>query len=271
MTASSTSRITAISESVRSARAVSRSRDVPAGTDGGRKQPVWTPRSRHQAAASSARCGSPSTRDTTADSGRGPPVIVASSRARARTVPARAGSRFSTARAALAAPTDAGARPVSKMNDRAVSMRCSRTRASASTAPPCPPRDFDRVAVTTMSGCPARPASCTSPLPPSPRTPSPCASSTSRTASRFRHTRCSARSGARSPSALNTESVITRARSSPRSASARSTASTSAWGAMYTRARESRHASTSDAWLPASETMRLPRPASPVTAPRLAV
>ena len=52
--------------SVRSARAVSRSRDTPSGTDGGRKQPTRTPSARSRAAASTARPGSPTSTDTTA-------------------------------------------------------------------------------------------------------------------------------------------------------------------------------------------------------------
>src|SRR5687767_6418927 len=54
-----TSRAKAISSSERDARAVSRNREVPAGTVGGRKQPTRTPRSRHDTAAASAASGSP--------------------------------------------------------------------------------------------------------------------------------------------------------------------------------------------------------------------
>ena len=56
--------------------------------------------------------------------------------------------------AASALPTAAGARPVSKMNDRAVLIRCSTTGPVAAMAPPCEPSDFDRVKVRTTS--PAR-------------------------------------------------------------------------------------------------------------------
>ena len=74
--------------------------------------------------------------------------------------------------------------------------------------------------VITTSGAPASPTSSSSPRPPVPRTPSPCASSTISSAPWRRQTSCRPRSGARSPSALKTESVITTARSSSRADSA---------------------------------------------------
>ena len=157
------------------------------------------------------------------------------------------------------------------MKVRAVSMRWWRTRSEVSTTPPCDPSALDSVAVTTTFSCRVSPSSSTSPRPPAPRTPSPWASSTSRTAPYPSHAACNAVSGARSPSALYTESVTTSARSSDRPASARSTAATSPRSTTTTRARDNLHASTSEACEPPSETISDPRPDSATTAPRLAV
>src|SRR6202012_2189623 len=166
--------------------------------------------------------------------------------------------------------TAAGARPVSKMNGRAASIRCERTCAGPSTTPPWLPSALDNVVVITTSGAPANPSSCSRPRPP-PRTPRPCASSTTSRARYLRQTSSSARTGASEPSAENTESVTTTARSSSREPSAAATASTSTCGATTTRARDSRQASTSDACEYASETSSEPGPDKPTTAPRLAV
>lgn len=245
---------------------------MPGGTVGGRKQPTRTPASRQAAAASTATCGSPRITDTTADCGTvATPQMAASASAWRNTAAGRSGSAASTPSAARAAPTAAGVSPVSKMNDRALSIRCARTAVGPSTAPPCPPSALDSVVVTTTSGAPANPSSATSPRPPVPRTPSPCASSTISRAPWRRQTACSSRSGARPPSALNTDSVSTTARSSVRAARAAATASTSRCAVTVTRARESRQASTSDAWQAASETTSVPGPDRLTTAPRLAV
>ena len=119
----------ASSTSVSVARAVSRSLLVPFGTDGGRKQPTRSPRSAHAAAAATAMSGSPNTTDTTADGGAGTPAAAASAAAALSIAAGRSGSARSTRKAASAAPTHAGARPVSKMNERAVSTRCAITAA----------------------------------------------------------------------------------------------------------------------------------------------
>ena len=122
-TSVSTRRASAISSSESDARAVSRSREVPAGTVGGRKQPTRTPRSRHAVAAANATSGAPRITDTTADSGRsGTSHTLASSAEWPSTACARQGSAVSTRSAAHAAPTAAGASPVSKMNGRAASI-----------------------------------------------------------------------------------------------------------------------------------------------------
>ena len=254
-----------------SARAVSLSRAVPSGTDGGRKQPTRSPSSAQRPAAETALSASPNTTETTADRGVSAPVTAARCSATSTTRDASAGSRRSTPRAARAAPTAAGARPVSKMKVRALLTRCSRTRCEPSTTPPCEPSALDSVAVTTTSSRPASPNSSTSPRPPSPRTPSPCASSISNTAPCARHAPCSASRGARSPSALYTESVTTNARSSVRSARALATAATSPRSTTTTRALDNLHASTREACEPPSETMSDPFPDSATTAPRLAV
>ena len=102
-----------------------------------------------------------------------------------------AARRASTRSAASAAPTDAGASPVSKMNDRAVFSSRSMTSGAASTAPPCAPSDFDSTTVRTMSGSPASPAASTAPRPAGPITPSACASSTTSRAPCARATACS--------------------------------------------------------------------------------
>ncbi len=238
---------------------MSRNREVPAGTVGGRKQPTRTPRSRHDTAAANATSGSPRITDTTAESGRSStPHTVASAAAWSSTACARHGSAINTSSAAHAAPTAAGASPVSKMNGRAASMRWSRTAAGPSTTPPWLPSALDIVVVTTTSGAPAKPTSCTSPRPPVPRTPSACASSTTRSAPCRRHTSCNALSGASTPSAENTASVTTTARSSARPASAASTAATSRCGVTTTLARDSRHASTREACVRASDTSSEP-------------
>ena len=90
-------------------------------------------------------------------------------RPRARSTAAgRPGSASSTCSAASAAPTDGGARPVSKMNERAVSTRCAVTASGPSTAPPWAPSAFDSVTVATTSSAPASPTSASSPRPPGP-------------------------------------------------------------------------------------------------------
>ena len=73
------------------------------------------------------------------------------------------------------------------------------------------------------------------------------------------------------PDVEYTASEITRARVSVRAARASSIAATSPSGVTATRARDSRQASMSEACDPPSETMRSPRPASAVTAARLAM
>src|SRR5690606_1195842 len=103
------------SAAVRSARAVRRSREVPSGTEGGRKHPTSTPCSRQVRAASWAICGSPRTIGTTAESGAATPAIRAISAARSSTRGPSPGSRRRIRRAARAAPTAAGASPVSKI------------------------------------------------------------------------------------------------------------------------------------------------------------
>ena len=123
-----------------------------------------------RAAASAAGPGSPTSTDTTAASGavaRRPAASRSadSPAARERTALASAGSARSTASAAAAPATAAGARPVSKMNGRAVLTRCSTTTAGPSTAPPCAPSDLLSVTVRTTSGSPARPAACAAPAP----------------------------------------------------------------------------------------------------------
>ncbi|CAO0833109.1 hypothetical protein SMICM17S_10061 [Streptomyces microflavus] len=59
-----------ICSSVRSARAVSRSREMPSGTDGGRKQPTATPAARQSAAHRTAASAEGARTQTTAASGR---------------------------------------------------------------------------------------------------------------------------------------------------------------------------------------------------------
>src|SRR5699024_10099418 len=68
-TSISTRRAKSRSSAFSEARAVSRSRDVPAGTVGGRKQPTCTPASRQAVAAAGATSGSPRITETTADCG----------------------------------------------------------------------------------------------------------------------------------------------------------------------------------------------------------
>ena len=138
-------------------RAVIRNREVPTGTEGGRKQPTRTPSSRQRAATSAARCGSPMMSDTTAADGFGAPQTVAIAAALARTRCASEGSRARMSSAAAAAPTAAGLRPVSKMNGRAVSLRWARRAVDPRTAPPCAPSDFDITVVITRSGAPTTP------------------------------------------------------------------------------------------------------------------
>ena len=167
----------------------------PVPTAAGSSRPAPRGR-RHRRAAATATSGSPRTTGTTADGGAATPAASASAAACRSTATGRSGSARRTSSAASAAPTAAGARPVSKMNDRAVSTRCAVTAAGPSTAPPCAPSAFDSVTVATTSSAPASPTSASSPRPPGPRTPSPCASSTTSSAPRARHTACSACSGA---------------------------------------------------------------------------
>ena len=127
----------------------------------------------HAAAAATATSGSPSTTGTTADGGAGTPAAAARAAAGAGPRPAAPGSARSTRRAASAAPTQAGARPVSKMNERAVSTRCADHRRGPETAPPWLPSAFDSVTVATTSSAPASPTSASSPRPPGPTTPEP--------------------------------------------------------------------------------------------------
>ena len=75
-------------------------------------------------AAASATSGAPRITDTTADCGTsGKPQIRANVAACWSTASGRHGCALSTRSAASAAPTAAGAKPVSKMNGLAASMR----------------------------------------------------------------------------------------------------------------------------------------------------
>lgn len=118
------------------------------------------PESAVAAAAATADSGSPRITDTIAESGTAAtPHIRASSPAWLSTACGRHGSACKTRSAARAAPTAAGARPVSKMNGRAASIRWARTGVGPSTTPPWLPSALDSVVVITTSGAPARPNS----------------------------------------------------------------------------------------------------------------
>ena len=271
-TSARTARTRARSASVRSARAVRRSRLVPAGTDGGRKQPTRTPRSAHRRAAATATVRlAEHHRHHRRRRGRHPGRVGQRGRVpQHRRRALRLGAQHA---AAPRAPhrRAAGASPVSKMNDRAVSTRCAVTAAGPSTAPPWPPSALDSVTVATTSSAPASPTCASSPRPPGPRTPEPVRLVDHEQRAARRGTRRAARAAGRaSPSTLSTLSVTTSARSSVRAASAASTAARSSCGTTATRARDSRQASTSEAWFAASETTSAPGPDSAVTTPRLA-
>ena len=251
---------------------VIRSREMPSGTDGGRKQPTRMPWSRHAACAASAACGEAIGTDSTAPAGRRHAEPVGQRRAPGRgPAPAARDRARSTASAASAAPAGAGASAVSKMKGRArVDEVLDQRRGSPSTAPPWLPSDFESVAVTTTWGCPASPRSRTSPWPPS-ATPSPCASSTTSSASCVARRPRPARPAAprrRAPSRPTRPAPAPAGRRRPparRHGGRRRCAAP-----RRSRARDSRAASISEACTWASETMSVSRSASAVTAARLA-
>ena len=189
------------SASVRSARAVSRSRQVPSGTDGGRKHPTRTPAPRTGARRRRAtvRIAEHHRRPpTAARAPRRPPRATAARRGRHGGRPLRLGLQHAQRRERGARA--GGASPVSKMNGRAVSTRCAVTAAGPSTAPPW------RRAPSTGSRSRRR-------RPPRRARPRPAARARRRRRRRARaprrppaarrarrQTACSARSGAASPS-----------------------------------------------------------------------
>ena len=123
---------------------------MPSGTDGGRKQPTRRPPSRQAAWAASATRGDGIGTESTAPAGRSvTPSARPSSAIRRCTTDGSHGCSRSTRRAASAPAAGDGARPVSKMNGRAVLTRCSTRAGEPRTAPPWAPRAFERVAVTT--------------------------------------------------------------------------------------------------------------------------
>ena len=168
---------------MRSALAVRRSRLVPAAPTAAGSTPPGTPRARQARPPPPpppARPAPPARRPTGGRALRLPP------RARrhgAAPRPAGSGSARSTRNAASAAPADDGARPVSKMNERAVSTRCADHRLG-----PEHRATLGRRVPWTASRWPRRrPRPRAPPRPAAParrarRTPSPCASSTTSSA-----------------------------------------------------------------------------------------
>ena len=146
---------------------VSRSRDEPSGVDGGRKQPTATPRSRQSAAQARAASGPGAGTDSTpagrcGDSkpGRAQPAHgqLGPGRQRRPAVVGAAGDPQGGPH-----PGDDGGRRCGVVDEGAagVDQVPDQRRAGPATTPPAPPSDLDRVAVTTTSGCPARPAAAT--------------------------------------------------------------------------------------------------------------
>src|SRR5699024_10511865 len=127
------------------ARAVSRRRVMPSGTEGGRKQPTIIPSSRSSPRARTPDSGLGIGTESTAPAGTGTSSAAASS-ARADAIEATRSDVMSSS-AACAAAAPAGARPVSKIRQRAVLTAASRMSADPSRAPPWEPSAFDRVAV----------------------------------------------------------------------------------------------------------------------------
>ena len=180
---------------------VIRSREMPSGTDGGRKQPTRTPCSRHSAWAAMATCGDAIGTESTAPAGASTPSCAARRRDagadHARQLRARARS---TRSAASAPPVAAGLSAVSKMNGRA---RLTRWWTQGGGAEDRAALGAERLGERgrddhVRGGGEAE--SRTSPSPIAPATPSPWASSTISSASCAAQTSASSVSGAASPS-----------------------------------------------------------------------
>ena len=224
------------------ARAVRRSRDVPAGTVGGRKQPTRTPASRQAVAAATATSGSPRITDTTADCGTSATShMSASSRARLMHglgPPRLVGQHPQGGQRR----TDRGRRQSGVEDERAGGVdqvvthgRRAEHHAALAAQRLRQRRRHDHVGRTGQADLVQQP-------PAARRRARPGRAPRRRAAApdACRQTSCSRRSGASAPSVENTESVMTSARSSSRAASAASTASTSLCGVTTTRARDSR-------------------------------
>jgi hypothetical protein len=159
-----------------------RSRDVPAGTVGGRIAWANTPRSSARSQAAIAASGSPTISGTIGVS-PGSTAIPASPSASRRTVELRCS--FSTRRgcsrsrssAAIAAAIAGGGSAVEKISVRAVLIRYFAIGLSQRTYAPYEPSDLPSVPTITSTSS-SSPCWATSPRPPGPTQPVPCASST---------------------------------------------------------------------------------------------
>jgi hypothetical protein len=247
------------SASVWAAEKVTRRREVPSGTVGGRMAGTRRPRASRASAAATAAASSPSTTGTMGD---GWPGASRSTWPRSRARRASPSALRTIPRAAWAAAASAGERAVVKMKGRAVLTRRSRTAAEQATNPPSDPRALDSVPTRTSSRSGWSAGSRSGPS-------TAWASSSTRAAPWRAHSSARASTSAASPSMENTESATTTVgRSSPARAAAR--ASWSAWGTTVSSPRASRHPSTIEAWLRASLRMRVPGPARAVSTPTLA-
>ena len=179
-----------ICASVRSARAVSRSREMPSGTDGGRKQPTASPPARQSAAQRTAASGEGARTETTAASGRTavspaavsrPCSAAATARARAARSGSRRSSRSARQRGAGGGGRESGVEDEGTGRvDQVVDDPGRAEHRAALAAEGLGEGDAWR----RRRRAPASPAACGAPRPPSPSTPSPWASSTSRAAPR---------------------------------------------------------------------------------------
>ena len=164
-----------------------RSRDVPAGTVGGRIAPTRKPRSRRRSATRIVAVSSPTGTGTTGESPSGTPGATSRRRVRHRRESAGIAARSSAENprtrrtAASAAPAAAGGRYVEKMNSAPKLTRKRRSVSSLKSvyAPPAPSA-FPSVPTST-SACRASPRASVNPPPFLPNQPVACASSTIQT------------------------------------------------------------------------------------------
>ena len=246
------------SASVRPASAVIRSREMPSGTDGGRKQPTRTPSSRGRGLRRERLARAGIGTDSTAPAGG----VDAERAGRARRDPARArrgqlglGAQRRRARPAPRRPRR-GEAGVEDERPRAVDQVLDHGGAAEHRAALAAERLGQRGGDDDV-GRAGEAGSCDQAAPAVPATPSPCASSTSRIASYAAHTRGQLGQRRRvAEHGVDRLDQHQRPRLGALAPAPVATAATSLCGTTAPRPASSRQASTSEACTCASETSR---------------